>query len=56
MPFVEANITKPDWRCREAATFAFGSILDGPSLEKLAPLVQAGLDFLLNTRNDPTVR
>jgi importin subunit beta-1 len=53
MPFVEANITKPDWRCREAATFAFGSILDGPSLEKLAPLVQAGLDFLLNTMNDP---
>ncbi|CAL5005816.1 unnamed protein product [Urochloa decumbens] len=52
MPFVEANITKPDWHCREAATFAFGSILEGPSDEKLAPLVQAGLDFLLNTMND----
>ncbi|KAI5007624.1 hypothetical protein ZWY2020_057618 [Hordeum vulgare] len=38
MPFVEANITNPDWHCREAATFAFGSILDGPSLPKLAPL------------------
>ncbi|CAN6347234.1 unnamed protein product [Urochloa humidicola] len=52
MPFVEANITKPDWHCREAATFAFGSILEGPSVENLAPLVQAGLDFLLNTMND----
>ncbi|KAF2288482.1 hypothetical protein GH714_007841 [Hevea brasiliensis] len=28
MPFVEANIVKPDWHCREAATFAFGSILE----------------------------
>ncbi|KAG2619955.1 hypothetical protein PVAP13_3NG143712 [Panicum virgatum] len=52
MPFVEANITKPDWHCREAATFAFGSILEGPSVEKLAPLVQSGLGFLLNTMND----
>jgi importin subunit beta-1 len=52
MPFVETNITKPDWHCREAATFAFGSILEGPSVGKLAPLVQAGLDFLLNTMND----
>ncbi|AQK94205.1 ARM repeat superfamily protein [Zea mays] len=47
MPFVETNITKPDWHCREAATFAFGSILEGPSVGKLAPLVQAGLVFEL---------
>ncbi|KAM3400340.1 hypothetical protein ACQJBY_005304 [Aegilops geniculata] len=53
MPFVEANITNPNWHCREAATFAFGSILDGPSLPKLAPLVHAGLDFLLNAMKDP---
>jgi importin subunit beta-1 len=52
MPFVETNITKPDWHCRGAASFAFGSILEGPSVGKLAPLVQAGLDFLLNTMND----
>ena len=34
MPFVTANIQKADgaesWRFREAATFAFGSILEGP--------------------------
>ncbi|KAJ8753876.1 hypothetical protein K2173_000130 [Erythroxylum novogranatense] len=52
MPFVEANIVKPDWHCREAATYAFGSILEGPSIEKLTPLVNAGLDFLLNAMKD----
>ncbi|XP_059644028.1 importin subunit beta-1-like [Cornus florida] len=52
MPFVEANILKTDWRCREAATYAFGSILEGPSIEKLSPMVYAGLDFLLNAMKD----
>ncbi|MBA0726673.1 hypothetical protein Golax_002484 [Gossypium laxum] len=52
MPFVESNILKPDWRCREAATYAFGSILEGPTVEKLSPLVHAGLDFLLNAMKD----
>lgn len=52
MPFVEANITSPEWRCREAATYAFGSILEGPSVEKLSPLVQSGLDFLLKAMKD----
>ncbi|KAL7136183.1 hypothetical protein ABFS83_10G012500 [Erythranthe nasuta] len=52
MPFVEANICKPDWRSREAATYAFGSILEGPSIEKLSPMVNAGLEFLLNAMKD----
>lgn len=52
MPFVESNISKPDWRSREAATYAFGSILEGPSIEKLSPMVNTGLDFLLNAMND----
>jgi importin subunit beta-1 len=52
MPFIEGNITKPDWRSREAATFAFGAILEGPSVVKLAPLVHAGFDFLLNATKD----
>ncbi|KAG0453536.1 hypothetical protein HPP92_024840 [Vanilla planifolia] len=52
LPFVESNITKPDWRSREAATFAFGSILEGPSVEKLSPIVHSGLDFLLNAMKD----
>ncbi|KAJ7547373.1 hypothetical protein O6H91_08G082800 [Diphasiastrum complanatum] len=52
MPFVESNVSKPDWRCREAATYAFGSILEGPSVEKLAPLVNIALNFMLNAMKD----
>lgn len=48
MPFIEENITKPDWRQREAATYAFGSILDGPSPDKLAALVNVALPFMLS--------
>ncbi|KAJ6795912.1 importin subunit beta-1-like [Iris pallida] len=47
MPFIEENITKPDWRQREAATFAFGSILEGPSPDKLTPIVNVALNFML---------
>ncbi|KAA8517738.1 hypothetical protein F0562_015203 [Nyssa sinensis] len=52
MPFVEANIMQTDWRSHEAATYAFGSILEGPSIEKLSPMVHSGLDFLLTAMND----
>ncbi|XP_062003042.1 importin subunit beta-1 [Rosa rugosa] len=52
MPFVEANIAQPDWRCQEAATLAFGSILEGPTVEKLSVLVHSGLDFLLRLLKD----
>ncbi|KAF5460517.1 hypothetical protein F2P56_020381 [Juglans regia] len=47
MPFIEENLTKPDWRQREAATYAFGSILEGPSPDKLIPLVNTALNFML---------
>ncbi|KAL4651315.1 hypothetical protein ACB092_01G151200 [Castanea dentata] len=54
MPFIEENITKPDWRQREAATYAFGSILEGPSPDKLIPLVNIALNFMLTAlMNDP---
>ncbi|KAL8206069.1 hypothetical protein R6Q57_009620 [Mikania cordata] len=52
MPFVQENISKPDWRSREAATYAFGSILEGPSVEKLSPMVVSALEFLLNAMRD----
>ncbi|KAK9144038.1 hypothetical protein Syun_013438 [Stephania yunnanensis] len=48
MPFIEENITKPDWRQREAATFAFGSILEGPSPDKLTSIVNVALNFMLS--------
>lgn len=51
MPFVQENIGKnsgpEDWRCREAATFAFGSILEGPSPASLAETVRQAMGFLL---------
>eukprot|EP00268_Persea_americana_P025727 TRINITY_DN2507_c1_g1_i3.p1 TRINITY_DN2507_c1_g1~~TRINITY_DN2507_c1_g1_i3.p1 ORF type:complete len:914 (-),score=220.66 TRINITY_DN2507_c1_g1_i3:1145-3886(-) len=47
MPFIEENITKPDWRQREGATYAFGSILEGPSVDKLATIVNVALNFML---------
>ncbi|GLJ17238.1 hypothetical protein SUGI_0298820 [Cryptomeria japonica] len=52
MPFVEENISKPDWRRREAATYAFGSILEGPSPDKLTPLVNVALNFILSAMKD----
>lgn len=52
MPFVQGNVSKPDWRCREAATYAFGSILEGPSLDKLTPLVHVALTFMLQAMKD----
>jgi importin subunit beta-1 len=51
MPFVTDNIgkksTAEDWRLREAATFAFGSILEGPSPQVLADIVRQAMGFLL---------
>ncbi|EPS61387.1 hypothetical protein M569_13410 [Genlisea aurea] len=55
MPFIEENITKADWRQREAATYAFGSILEGPSPEKLTPIVNVALNFMLSAlTKDPS--
>ncbi|KFK44046.1 hypothetical protein AALP_AA1G208400 [Arabis alpina] len=45
--FVDAKISDPHWRSREAASFAFGSVLDVPTFVKLAVL-----DFLLNATKD----
>lgn len=57
MPYVQPNIEKKDnsedWRNREAATFAFSSILEGPSYASLANVVGSGLSFLLNATKDP---
>ena len=65
MPFVQAGIGRADggpepeaWRHREAATFAFGSILEGPSPGRLADLVRSGLAVLVGALGDasPAVR
>ena len=70
VPFVTANINRQrdasasasassstedsSWRFREAATFAFGSILEGPSPSSLADLARQGLPLLLSATRDPS--
>lgn len=51
-PYVQENIGKADWKFRESATMAFGAILEGPSGQVLAPLVNMAFGFLLNAMND----
>jgi importin subunit beta-1 len=41
LPFIRDNIQNPDWRFRETACMAFGSIIDGPSPADLAPLISS---------------
>lgn len=55
IPFVEGNIKSPEWRCREAAVMAFGSILDGPEEKILAPLVAQALPTLIDMMRDPSL-
>lgn len=45
LPFIKEHIKNPDWRYRDASIMAFGSILEGPELNQLKPLVvQVRLD------------
>lgn len=39
LPFIKEHIKNPDWRYRDAAVMAFGSILEGPEPNQLKPLV-----------------
>ncbi|KAH8915998.1 ARM repeat-containing protein [Atractiella rhizophila] len=52
IPFVETHIKATDWRQREAAVMAFGSILDGPNPQILSPLVQQALPVLVEMMQD----
>lgn len=55
MGFVERHIGSPDWRNREAAVMAFGSVMDGPKSDKMSPYIQHGLPKLLEMTADPSV-
>ncbi|KAF9209269.1 karyopherin beta [Haplosporangium sp. Z 27] len=54
--FVEANIRNAQWQYREASVMAFGSIMEGPSPELLAPPVAQALPFLIEMMNDPVIK
>merc|ERR1719230_790487 len=55
LEFVSANFVNQDWRFREAAILAYGSIMEGPSSEKMRPLVQQSYAHLVNLLNDQSV-
>jgi importin subunit beta-1 len=52
IPFIEANIRAQDWHAREAAIMTFGSILEGPDPNVLAPLVNQALPLLIQLMTD----
>lgn len=52
VPYVRQNITSNEWRSKEAAIMAFGSIMNGPSQAKLIPIVAAALPILVTCLQD----
>ena len=52
IPFVTSNINSSNWRHKEAAILAFGSILSGPSPDKLKVIVTQALPHLLPCLSD----
>lgn len=46
--YVNSNISSNDWRKREAALMAFGSVMDGPDSEVVRPLITQGVPVLLS--------
>lgn len=53
LPFVEENINHSEWKNREAATMAFGAILDGPK-EALLQNINTALPLFLSHMQDPS--
>ncbi|CAI5440286.1 unnamed protein product [Caenorhabditis angaria] len=54
MPFF-VHFTSQDWKFKEAAIMAFGSILDGPDPKKLMPLAQEALPAIVEAMCDKNV-
>lgn len=55
IPFVTENIRHEDWRYRDAAVMAFGSILEGPDPNTLKQLVDQAFPMLIESLKDPSV-
>ncbi|SCU83307.1 LADA_0C10682g1_1 [Lachancea dasiensis] len=54
--YVEHNITSDNWRNREAAVMAFGSILDGPDKVQLTNLIHQALPPILHLIKDQSLQ
>ncbi|CAK9008804.1 Importin subunit beta-1 (Karyopherin subunit beta-1) (ATKPNB1) [Durusdinium trenchii] len=55
LQFVTVNFNKADWKFREAAVLAYGSIMEGPTSEKMRPMVESSLSSLVVALQDPSV-
>lgn len=55
LQFVEAHITSDNWRSREAAVMAFGSILEGPDLDQLTNVIIGALSLILPLIKDESL-
>lgn len=56
LKFFASNIELTEWRNREAAVMAFGSILEGPGIDQLHSAVQEAIKPILNLITDPTLQ
>lgn len=56
LAFFVANIELEDWRNREAAVMAFGSILEGPDIEQLKPAIQEAINPIERLVHDSTIQ
>uniref|UniRef100_A0A3P9HUF4 Karyopherin subunit beta 1 n=1 Tax=Oryzias latipes TaxID=8090 RepID=A0A3P9HUF4_ORYLA len=54
LPFIKEHIKHPDWRYRDASVMAFGSILEGPDLNQLKPLVIQAFSSLAEAAYEAT--
>ena len=48
MEFISSGFGHADWRVRDAATLAFGCVLEGPAQSALAPLIAQALGTLVS--------
>jgi importin subunit beta-1 len=55
MPFINDNIKNTNWQYRDAAVMAFGSIIEGPSVDKLKPIVEQAMPMFIELLKDPSV-
>uniref|UniRef100_F6RMU1 Importin N-terminal domain-containing protein n=1 Tax=Ciona intestinalis TaxID=7719 RepID=F6RMU1_CIOIN len=55
VPFISSKIQDPNWRMRDAAVMAFGSILEGPSTDKVKSIALDGMATFINLLSDESV-
>lgn len=56
LEFVEQNITNDNWRNRDAAVMAFGSIMDGPNKVQKGYYIHQALAAILNLMKDQSLQ